>query len=99
MTMPVSLSMLPNVTWPTGPLSAGAPPAAGFQDLLAQTWTDTMRQSADAQRAVEGSLVGEDLAMVETFTALREADLSLKLMLQIRNKLVDAYQEIQHLRF
>jgi len=37
--------------------------------------------------------------MVETFTALREADLSLRLMIQIRNKLVDAYQELQQLRF
>jgi flagellar hook-basal body complex protein FliE len=29
---------------------------------------------------------------------VRESDLALRLMIQIRNKLLDAYQEIQNLR-
>ena len=37
--------------------------------------------------------------MVESFTAMREADLALKLTMQIRNKLLDAYNEIQQMRF
>jgi len=88
---------LPSLAWPA--TQSAAPPASGFQDLLARTWNDTVRQNAGAQQAIEASLAGDDLAMVETFTALREADLSLRLMIQIRNKLVDAYQELQQLRF
>jgi flagellar hook-basal body complex protein FliE len=90
---------LPGLAWPAMQAPARAESAAGFQELLSQTWTDTARQNDSAQLAVETSLAGEDLAMVETFTALREADLSLRLMMQIRNKLVDAYQELQQLRF
>ena len=101
MTTPIGTSLsLPSLGWPTAqPSSAAAPAAGGFQDLLTQSWNDTVRQNADAQHAIEASLVGDDLAMVETFTALREADLSLRLMMQIRNKLVDAYQELQQMRF
>ena len=101
MTTPIPTSIpLPGLAWPAmqSPVASG-PQATGFQDLLAQTWTDTAKQNDAAQRAVETSLAGDDLAMVETFTALREADLSLRLMIQIRNKLVDAYQELQQLRF
>jgi flagellar hook-basal body complex protein FliE len=100
MTTPIPTSIpLPGVAWPAMQAPPNVAPATGFQELLSKTWSDTARQNDAAQRAVETSLAGEDLAMVETFTALREADLSLRLMLQIRNKLVDAYQELQQLRF
>lgn len=96
--IPTSLP-LPALSWPTAQSTSASPAVAGFQDLLLQSWNDTVQQNAQAQNAIEASLVGDDLAMVETFTALREADLSLRLMVQIRNKLVDAYQELQQLRF
>jgi flagellar hook-basal body complex protein FliE len=101
MTTPIPPLALPTFGWPATqfPAASGAPGTDGFQDLLVRTWNDTVQQNAGAQQAVSASLVGEDLAMIETFTALREADLSLRLMMQIRNKLVDAYQELQQLRF
>jgi flagellar hook-basal body complex protein FliE len=101
MTTPIPPLALPTLGWPATqlPAATGAPATDGFQDLLVRTWNDTVQQNADAQNAITTSLVGEDLAMIETFTALREADLSLRLMMQIRNKLVDAYQELQQLRF
>ncbi|MDZ4686360.1 MAG: flagellar hook-basal body complex protein FliE [Planctomycetaceae bacterium] len=101
MTTPIQSLSLPALNWPAtqSPAATAAPATSGFQDLLTQSWTDTVQQNADAQQMIETSLVGDDLAMVETFTALREADLSLRLMMQIRNKLVDAYQELQQMRF
>lgn len=76
-----------------------ATPATSFQELLSQTWNETQGLNADAVSAVENSLMGDDLSMVESFTAIREADISLRLMMQIRNKLLDAYQELQQIRF
>lgn len=81
----------------SAPLSSGSP--GGFQELLSQTWQQTQQLGNGSERLIEQSLIGDDLSMVESFTALRESDLALRLMLQIRNKLVDAYQEIQQLRF
>ncbi|MFO0916893.1 MAG: flagellar hook-basal body complex protein FliE [Planctomycetaceae bacterium] len=77
---------------------AAAAPATSFQDALWQALEQTNTMTNQAQGSIEQSLVGDDLTMVESFTAFREADLALRMMLQIRNKLVDAYQEIQQLR-
>lgn len=51
-----------------------------------------------AQMNIEGRLLGEDITSAEVFTSMRKADMALKMMMQVRNKLVDAYQEIQNLR-
>jgi len=85
----------------SGPVPLAAPPATsetGFQDALMQALSQVQSLNAEAQTSVEQSLAGNELTMVESFTAVREADLALRLMIQIRNKLLDAYQEIQQLR-
>ncbi len=94
-----SLAALTPLNWPTpvaGPSEAGG---AGFRELLSQTWKDTQSVTSGSQSLIETNLVSNDLSMVETFTAMKEADIALRLMLQIRNKLVDAYQELQQIRF
>ena len=94
-----SLAALTPVNWPTpaaGPSETGD---AGFRELLSQTWKDTQSVTSGSQSLIETNLVSSDISMVETFTAMKEADIALRLMLQIRNKLVDAYQELQQIRF
>ncbi|OYW24734.1 MAG: hypothetical protein B7Z55_01350 [Planctomycetales bacterium 12-60-4] len=101
MTSPIGMvtSTTP-LAWPTGVGSIqGTGNASGFGELLTQSLQDTQALSAKANNSIESSLIGEDLSMVETFTAMREADVALRLMLQVRNKLVDAYQELQQIRF
>ena len=77
---------------------AASPPATNFQDALWQALEQTNSMNNQAQTSIQQSLAGDDLTMAESFTAFREADLALRMMLQIRNKLIDAYQEIQQLR-
>lgn len=101
MTAPIGLtsSMTP-LSWPkTAEGAPGIGGAGGFGELLTRSLQDTQALSTKASNAIEGSLVSEDLSMVETFTAMREADVALRLMLQVRNKLIEAYQELQQLRF
>src|SRR5262245_25018071 len=101
MTAPITFNpSLSALQWPAtlGPAPSATGPTA-FQDLLARSLQDSRGANADAALAVQQSVTGDDLSMVETFTALREADLALRLTLQVRNKLVDAYNEIQQLRF
>lgn len=88
----------PPVAGPLFGLERVPPPQNGFQDALLQALGQAQGLTGHAQATVEHSLVGNDLTMVESFTAVREADLALRLMIQIRNKLLDAYQEIQQLR-
>jgi flagellar hook-basal body complex protein FliE len=100
MTNPIAALQNAGLSWPIGQSPAPAPNAAsGFAELLQQSLEQVQGMNADANAAVQNSLIGDDLSMVETFTAVREADLAVRLLLQVRNKLVDAYQEIQQLRF
>ncbi len=72
--------------------------AASFKDLLLSSIEEvnTMQQSAD--RAVEQLATGGDASPAEVLTAVQKADIAFRLMMQIRNKIVQAYQEIQNIR-
>ena len=81
--------------------AGGAGAGAGdvsFSQLLVDSLAETSRLDLQAHTAIERQLSGEDVTQVEVFTAVKKADLSMRMMLQIRNKLVDAWQEIQQLR-
>lgn len=82
----------------SGPLAAngaGAAPQTSFKDLLLESigHVNDMQRSAD--QAVEQLLTGGDANAAEVLTALQKADMSFRLMLQIRNKLTEAYQQVQ----
>jgi flagellar hook-basal body complex protein FliE len=57
---------------------------------------NAMQQDADA--AVEQLLTGGDVNPAEVLTAVQKADLSFRMMLQVRNKLMQAFQEIKEIR-
>jgi flagellar hook-basal body complex protein FliE len=102
MTSQVGFSTLPG--WMALPDLAGpAVPAGGrgdvsFSQLLLNSLSETSQLDLQAQSAIQQQLAGEEISQVEVFTAVKKADLSLRMMLQIRNKLVEAWQEIQQLR-
>lgn len=94
-TLPGWLS-LPELAGP--PAHAAGPGPVSFSQLLVDSLAETSQFDIQAQSAIQQQLAGEDISQVEVFTAMKKADLSLRMMLQIRNKLVDAWQEIQQLR-
>jgi flagellar hook-basal body complex protein FliE len=47
---------------------------------------------------VEKMLTGDDVQSAEVMTSLQKADMAFRLLVQIRNKLMDAYQEINGIR-
>jgi flagellar hook-basal body complex protein FliE len=69
-----------------------------FKDLLLHSIDEvnSMQQSAD--QAVEQLATGGDVSPAEVLTAVQKADIAFRLMMQIRNKIVQAYQEIQNVR-
>ena len=87
---------LPELADPAAP--AGGPRPASFSQLLLDSLSATSELDLQSQAAIQQQLAGEEISQVEVFTAVKKADLSLRMMLQIRNKLVDAWQEIQQLR-
>ncbi|HEX7450499.1 MAG TPA: flagellar hook-basal body complex protein FliE [Pirellulales bacterium] len=86
-------------------LAAGAGSASGaradggsFKNFLLNSIDQVNSMQQDANRAVEHLATGGDVSPAEVFTAVQKADLAFRMMMQVRNKLVSAYQEVQNIR-
>jgi flagellar hook-basal body complex protein FliE len=70
---------------------------------FAETLNDVMNQmgdlQADAGSKVASVLEGDGGDVHSALIAVEKADLSFQLMLQVRNKIVSAYQEISRMQF
>lgn len=68
----------------------------GFGDRLKQAISDVNELQNDADQAMEDVTVGK-LDIHEGMLALTEADMSLRMLVTVRNKIMDAYKEISRL--
>jgi flagellar hook-basal body complex protein FliE len=76
--------------------AAGASPAASFADSLNKLVDSVEQTEADANSAVVDMVDGKT-EVHDAMIALQRAEMSLQLTIQIRNKLVQAYQDIQRM--
>ena len=56
------------------------------------------RLQQEAEAGVQKVATGETQNMAEVLTAVRKADVAFSMLMEMRNKLVDAYREIQQIR-
>ena len=104
MTTPISLSggfsPLPPLLSPATESSASSRAAGGlhFQDVLMKSLEQVNELDRQSQSMIAGALTGEDYTQAEVFTAVKKADLAFRSMLQIRNKILDAYNELINIR-
>jgi flagellar hook-basal body complex protein FliE len=97
----IGLGGLPNVYVP----GAGAPDSGtglgdlSFSDVLknAVSTVDALHDNAAAQ--VTNVLRGGGGDMNDVMIAVEKADVSFQLMMQVRNKIVSAYQDIEKMQF
>ena len=85
---------------PDAPGSAQTPPAGSpnFKDVLFDSINQVNQLQADAQQMVEGLATGQNDNQAQVMTAVQKADLAFRSLMQIRNKLTDAYEQIQQMR-
>ena len=76
----------------------GASGTSGFFDSLKSAIGKVNDAKLEAGKAVDALMTGETQDIHRTMVALQEADVSFQLMMQIRNKLVAAYEEIQRMQ-
>ena len=79
-------------------LNAPQETTPAFKEFLIDALDQVNTMQHDADHAVEQLATGEDVNAAEVLTAVQKADLSFRMMMQIRNKLVQAYQEIKEIR-
>ncbi len=88
------------VLLPTNTPGAQQPNGTGpsFKDYLLDSIKEVNSMQMQADKAVENLATGGDANPTEVLTAVQKADLAFRMMMQIRNKLVAAYDEIKAIR-
>ncbi len=69
-----------------------------FKDFLKDSIQSVDGFQKEAQRAVQKLAAGETENIHDTMIALKKAELSFKMMMQVRNKIVQAYQEVMRMQ-
>ena len=69
-----------------------------FKDLLIEGIQQVNSMQQDADQAVQQLMTGGDVDPSSVLTSIQKADMSFRMMMQIRNKLMQAYQEIKEIR-
>jgi len=69
-----------------------------FKDLLVDSIQDVNSMQQQADQAVESLMTGGEVNPAEVLTAVQKADLTFRLMMQMRNKLMQVYQEVKEIR-
>jgi len=95
--IPVSL---PPVEAPGGRAAARpAPgPASGFADTLRGVIAEVTESQRAADAAARDFATGKTTDVAATMIEMEKASVSFALMLQVRNRLLEAYQEIQRIQ-
>ncbi len=79
--------------------AAGAQPrGAGFREVVESALGSVEQANRQASQSVEAFLAGEGGELHSTLLAVQRAELALDLFLQVRNKVVQAYQEIMRMQ-
>ena len=80
---------------PQGP---GTPGDKSFKDFLGESLSEVNRLQVEAQDAMNRFATGQTTNQAEVISAVRQAELAFNMMMEVRNKLVDAYQEVLRMR-
>jgi flagellar hook-basal body complex protein FliE len=96
---PIQGPQLPTFNVP-GALGASTTSETGqsFKDLLIEGIQQVNSMQQDADQAVQELMTGGDVDPSSVLTSIQKADMSFRMMMQIRNKLMQAYQEIKEIR-
>ena len=69
-----------------------------FADVFKHAINDTSSLQGDAQELIGAFLRGEPVELHQVMAASEEASISLELLVEIRNKLTDAYRSVMNMQ-
>jgi len=87
---------VPNKPGTAGP--AATPDGKTFRDFMLDSLDQVNKLQQEAAQGVENVVTGETENLAEVFSAVRKADVAFSMLMEMRNKLVDAYRELQQMR-
>ena len=69
-----------------------------FKDILVDSINKVNQMQVEADKAIENLLTGKTDKISEVLSAVKKAELAFNTLMQIRNKLIEAYEEIMRMR-
>jgi flagellar hook-basal body complex protein FliE len=85
-------------TGATGPLGSESS-QGGFGATLKNAMNQVDQASADSQSQVSDLLQGNRQDVQNVMIAVEKADVAFQMMMQVRNKIVNAYEEVSKMQF
>ncbi|MGD8703435.1 MAG: flagellar hook-basal body complex protein FliE [Desulfosarcina sp.] len=95
LTIPKLQSILPEME--VGNKQSNEKSPTPFSDFVKRSLADVNRRALDADQAVRDLATGKNQDIHNTMIAMKKAEISFELVMQIRNKLMSAYDEIRRM--
>jgi flagellar hook-basal body complex protein FliE len=80
----------------TNPASSSG--GANFENLLGGLVNDVAQKQAAASSSVTGLLSGQNVSLHQAMISMEEANVSFQMMVEVRNRLLDSYQELMRMQ-
>jgi flagellar hook-basal body complex protein FliE len=77
-----------------GPAGVGS----SFFEALQKSMEEVNENQLQADSSIKDLMAGKSKNIHETMLAIQKADLSLKTMMQVRNKILEAYKEVMRMQ-
>jgi flagellar hook-basal body complex protein FliE len=78
--------------------TTGVQTGGSFQDLLGNFVGEVNSQQLAAGDAITGLMSGKNVSLHQTMISMEEASVSFQMMVEVRNKLLDSYQELMRMQ-
>ena len=78
--------------------STGESKGVGFLDALEKSMQEANETQLQADQSIKDIVAGKSKNIHETMLMIQKADLTLKTMMQVRNKVLEAYKEIMRMQ-
>ncbi len=69
-----------------------------FENFLGNFVNDVAQKQSAANNTVNALMSGQNVSLHQTMISMEEANVSFQLMVEVRNKLLDSYQEIMKMQ-
>jgi flagellar hook-basal body complex protein FliE len=81
-----------------GGTGSSEPGGASFGDLLKRAINDASDMQGESKELISAFLRGEPVELHQVMAASEEAAISLEILVEIRNKLTDAYRTVMNIQ-
>lgn len=69
-----------------------------FSEVISDAINKVNESQINADEKVEALIKGEDVSMHDVMLSMQESQISMQLLIEVRNKIVEAYEEINRVQ-